>query len=79
MTILPITTRRKVSACRLIRSSYDARGSAGIVWDRPQIVSDVRGAFPKRVKIDRKLFSGNGLVVPSKSTASSLRFGRENG
>ena len=55
------------------------RGNAGIVWERPQIVSDRRGASPKRVKIERKLFNGKGLAVPSRSTTSSSRFGRENG
>ena len=55
------------------------RGNAGIVWERPQIESDVRGASLKGVKIERKFLSGKGLVVPSKSTTSSLRFGRENG
>jgi len=79
MLILTMTTRRKVSACWLIRSSYDARGSAGIDWERAQIVSDVRGASSKRVKIERKLFSGKGLVIPNKSTTSSSRFGRKNG
>ena len=55
------------------------RGNAGIIWERPQIVSDLRGASSKRVKIERKLFSGKGLAVPSKSTTSSSRFGSKNG
>ena len=42
-------------------------------------MSDFRGASSKRVKIERKLFSGKGLAVPSKSTTSSSRFGSKNG
>jgi hypothetical protein len=73
------TTRRNVFACWFTSASYDPSGSSGIVCERLQITSDVRGASSKSVKIDRKLFSGNGFVVPSKSTTSSLRFGTENG
>ena len=73
------TTRRNLFACWFTSTSYAASGSSGIVCDRLQIASDVRGASSKSVKIERKLFSGNGFVVPSKSTTSSLRFWRKNG